>query len=66
MVSLNNSASNKKLTMSMVMDVLFNEKIRRREMGTTDQSESQALVLEGSRERGRGQGRCHHKGTGRG
>ncbi|GFS34643.1 hypothetical protein Acr_00g0035090 [Actinidia rufa] len=33
------------------------DKARRREMGSTDQSESQALVLEGSRERGRGQGR---------
>ncbi|GFY81240.1 hypothetical protein Acr_01g0010490 [Actinidia rufa] len=35
-------------------------------MGSTDQSESQALVSEGSRERGRGQGRGHHKGTGKG
>ncbi|GFY87981.1 hypothetical protein Acr_05g0016200 [Actinidia rufa] len=35
-------------------------------MGSTDQSESQALVLEGSRERGRGQGRGHHRGTGKG
>ncbi|GFZ18635.1 hypothetical protein Acr_27g0003740 [Actinidia rufa] len=34
-------------------------------MGSTDQSESQALVSEGSRERGRGQGRGHHKGTGK-
>ncbi|GFZ09940.1 importin alpha isoform 4 [Actinidia rufa] len=32
-----------------------------REMGSTDQSESQALVSEGSRERGRGQGRGHHR-----
>ncbi|GFZ13815.1 thioesterase superfamily protein [Actinidia rufa] len=39
---------------------------RRREMGSTDQSESQALVSEGSRERGRGQGRGHHRGTGKG
>ncbi|GFS44706.1 UDP-Glycosyltransferase superfamily protein [Actinidia rufa] len=29
-------------------------------MGSTNQSESQALVSEGSRERGRGQGRGHH------
>ncbi|GFS37219.1 hypothetical protein Acr_00g0050720 [Actinidia rufa] len=35
-------------------------------MGSTDQSESQALVLEGSREKGRGQGRGHHRGTGKG
>ncbi|GFZ18461.1 hydroxyproline-rich glycoprotein family protein [Actinidia rufa] len=49
-----NLAPNGKLTMSMVMDALFNEEARRREMGTTDQSESHALVLEGSRERGRG------------
>ncbi|GFS29603.1 hypothetical protein Acr_00g0007440 [Actinidia rufa] len=48
---------NRKLTTSMVMDALFNEEARRREMGSTDQSESQALVSEGSRERGRGQGR---------
>ncbi|GFZ04168.1 hypothetical protein Acr_16g0007920 [Actinidia rufa] len=34
-------------------------------MGSTDQSESQALVSEGSRERGRGQGRGHHRGTGK-
>ncbi|GFY84156.1 hypothetical protein Acr_03g0009300 [Actinidia rufa] len=35
-------------------------------MGSTDQSESQALVSEGSREKGRGQGRGHHRGTGKG
>ncbi|GFZ16077.1 hypothetical protein Acr_25g0004860 [Actinidia rufa] len=35
-------------------------------MGSTDQSESQALVSEGSRKRGRGQGRGHHRGTGKG
>ncbi|GFZ16963.1 hypothetical protein Acr_26g0002330 [Actinidia rufa] len=35
-------------------------------MGSTDQSESQALVSEGSRESGRGQGRGHHRGTGKG
>ncbi|GFS39143.1 hypothetical protein Acr_00g0061300 [Actinidia rufa] len=35
-------------------------------MGSIDQSESQALVLEGRRERGRGQGRGHHRGTGKG
>ncbi|GFS32922.1 hypothetical protein Acr_00g0025370 [Actinidia rufa] len=61
-----NSAPNGKLTTSMVMDALFNEEARRREMGSTDQSESQALVSEGSRERGRGQGRGHHRGTGKG
>ncbi|GFY89069.1 hypothetical protein Acr_06g0010090 [Actinidia rufa] len=65
-VSLSNSAPNEKLTTSMVMDVLFNEEARRREMSTTDQSESQALVLEGSSERGRGKGRGHHKGTKKG
>ncbi|GFZ08239.1 hypothetical protein Acr_20g0000470 [Actinidia rufa] len=61
-ISLSNSAPNGKLTTSMVMDALFNEEARRREMGSTDQSESQALVSEGSRERGRGQGRGHHRG----
>ncbi|GFZ10943.1 hypothetical protein Acr_22g0003410 [Actinidia rufa] len=62
-VSLSNSAPNGKLTTSMVMDALFNEEARRREMGSIDQSESQALVSEGSRKRGRGQGRGHHRGT---
>ncbi|GFS36195.1 plant UBX domain-containing protein 2 [Actinidia rufa] len=65
-VSLSNSTPNGKLTTSMVMDALFNEEARRREMGSTDQSESQALVSEGSRERGRGQGRGHHRGTEKG
>ena len=65
-VSLSNSAPNGKLTTSMVMDALFNEEARRREMGMTDQSESQALVSEGSREIGRGQERGHHRGTGKG
>ncbi|GFZ00426.1 hypothetical protein Acr_14g0000620 [Actinidia rufa] len=37
MVSLSNSAPNGKLTKSMVMDALFNEEARRREMGSTDQ-----------------------------
>ncbi|GFZ04053.1 hypothetical protein Acr_16g0006770 [Actinidia rufa] len=50
-VSLSNSAPNGKLTTSMVMDALFNEEARRIEMGSTDQSESQALVLEGSRKK---------------
>ncbi|GFS32075.1 hypothetical protein Acr_00g0020680 [Actinidia rufa] len=36
-VSLSNSAPNGKLTMSMVMDALFNEEAQRRKMGTTDQ-----------------------------
>ncbi|GFZ21369.1 Calcineurin-like metallo-phosphoesterase superfamily protein [Actinidia rufa] len=65
-VSLSNSAPNGKRTTSMVMDALFNEEARRREMSLTDQSELQALVSEGSRERGRGQGRGHHRGTGKG
>ncbi|GFZ01897.1 hypothetical protein Acr_15g0005060 [Actinidia rufa] len=65
-VSLSNSAPNGKLTMSMVMDALFNEEARRREMGSTDQSESQALVSEGSKERGRGQRRGHHRSTEKG
>ncbi|GFS33530.1 early nodulin-like protein 5 [Actinidia rufa] len=38
-VSLINSAPNGKLTMSMVMDALFNEEARRREMGSTDQNQ---------------------------
>ncbi|GFS37114.1 hypothetical protein Acr_00g0049960 [Actinidia rufa] len=53
-VSLSNSAPNGKLTTSMVMDALFNEEAQRREMGSTDQSESQALVSEISRKRGLG------------
>ena len=40
--------------MSIVKDVIFNEEARRREMGLTDSDESQALVLEGIRERDRG------------
>ncbi|GFZ09248.1 hypothetical protein Acr_20g0010560 [Actinidia rufa] len=58
-VSLSNSAPNGKLTTSMVMDALFNEEPWRREMSTEDSDDSRALVLEGSRERGRGQGRGH-------
>ncbi|GFZ06497.1 hypothetical protein Acr_18g0006670 [Actinidia rufa] len=46
-----NSTPNGKLTMSMVIDALFNEEARRREMGMIDQIESQALVSERSRER---------------
>ncbi|GFY97925.1 hypothetical protein Acr_12g0004660 [Actinidia rufa] len=65
-VDLDNSAPNGKLTTNMVMDALFNEEAQRREMGSTDQSESQALVSEGSKKRGRGQGRGHHRGTGKG
>ena len=34
--------------MSTVNDIIFNEEARRREMGKTDRSESQALVSEGS------------------
>ncbi|GFY85309.1 hypothetical protein Acr_04g0000470 [Actinidia rufa] len=64
-VSLSNSSPNGKLTTSMVMDALFNEEARRREMDLIDQSELQALVLEGIRERGRGQGRGHHRGIGK-
>ncbi|GFZ16927.1 hypothetical protein Acr_26g0001970 [Actinidia rufa] len=37
MVSLSNSVPNGKLTMSMVMDALFNEEARRKEIGSTDQ-----------------------------
>ncbi|GFZ12797.1 pectin lyase-like superfamily protein [Actinidia rufa] len=65
-VSLSNSMPNGKLTTSMVMDVLFNEEAQRREMGSTNQSESQALVSEGSRKRGRGQVRGHHRGIEKG
>ena len=53
MVSLSNSAQNGKLTTSMVMDTLFNEEARRREMGTADSDDSQALVSERNREIGR-------------
>ncbi|GFY96388.1 hypothetical protein Acr_11g0006940 [Actinidia rufa] len=65
-VSLSNSTPNGKLTTSMVMDALFNKEARRREKGSTDQSESQALVSEESRERGRGKGKGHHRGTEKG
>ncbi|GFS42206.1 hypothetical protein Acr_00g0078530 [Actinidia rufa] len=63
-----NLAPNRKLTTSMVIEALFNKEARRRKMGTTDQSESQALVSKGSKEkdRGRGQGRGHHRGTEKG
>ena len=61
MVSFSNSAPNGKLATSMVIDVIFNEEARRRELGTVE-SESQALVSKGIRESGRG----HHKGTGKG
>ncbi|GFZ00191.1 hypothetical protein Acr_13g0015900 [Actinidia rufa] len=59
-VSLSNSAPNKKLTTSMVMDAFFNKEAWRRDKCTIDQSESQALVSEESRERG------HHRGTRKG
>ena len=39
-VSLSNSTPNGKLTTSMVMDALFNEEARKKEMGMTDRSES--------------------------
>ncbi|GFY87852.1 hypothetical protein Acr_05g0014910 [Actinidia rufa] len=54
-VSISNSTLNGNLTTSIVMDALFNEEAQRREMGTTNQSESQALD----------QGRGHHRGTGK-
>ena len=63
-VSLSNSALNRKLTMSMVKDALLNEEARRREMGKTDSDESRALVSQRSRERGRDQ--SHGRGTDRG
>ena len=44
MISLSNSALKEWLIMSMVKDALFNEEEWKREMGTTYQSESQALV----------------------
>ncbi|GFZ14593.1 hypothetical protein Acr_24g0007830 [Actinidia rufa] len=44
-VSLSNSALNEKLTTSMVMDALFNEKAWRREMGTTDQNIAATIVM---------------------
>ncbi|GFY90898.1 hypothetical protein Acr_07g0010940 [Actinidia rufa] len=61
-VSLSNSAQDGKLTMSTVKDALFNEEARKKEMGMTERSESQALISDGSRERGRG----HHRNNGRG
>ncbi|GFZ09180.1 cytochrome P450, family 716, subfamily A, polypeptide 1 [Actinidia rufa] len=65
-VSLSNSAPNGKLTTSMVMDALFNEEARRREMGSIDQSESQALVSEGSKEKRPRSRKGHHRGTRKG
>ena len=59
MVSLNNSSPNRKLTMSMVKDALFNEEAWRREI---ESDESRTLVLEGSRERGRSHQRCIGRG----
>ncbi|GFY80334.1 hypothetical protein Acr_01g0001430 [Actinidia rufa] len=44
-----------------IRDALFNEEARKKEMDMTDRSESQALISDGSRERGRG----HHKNNGR-
>ena len=37
--------------MSVVKDILFNEKAWKREMGTTESDESRALVSEGKRSR---------------
>ena len=50
-VSLNNSALNGKLTISMVKNALFNEEVRRREMDTTNSDELQALISKGSKAR---------------
>ncbi|GFY96636.1 hypothetical protein Acr_11g0009420 [Actinidia rufa] len=50
-VDLYNSVLNGKLITSMVMDALFNEEAQRKEIGTIDQSESQALVFEGKQEK---------------
>ncbi|GFS37296.1 hypothetical protein Acr_00g0051210 [Actinidia rufa] len=61
-VSLSNFVQDGKLTMSTVKDALFNEESQKKEMGTTDRSELQALISERSRERGRG----HHKSNRRG
>ncbi|GFZ02195.1 metallopeptidase M24 family protein [Actinidia rufa] len=61
-VSLSNFGQDGKLTMSTVKDALFNEETRKKDMGMTNQSESQALISDGSRERGRG----HHRSNGRG
>ncbi|GFY87492.1 hypothetical protein Acr_05g0011310 [Actinidia rufa] len=52
-VSLSNSTQDGKLTMSTVKHALFNEEARKKEMGMTDRSESQALISDESRERGR-------------
>ena len=40
MVSLSNSAPNRKLTMSTIKDAIFNEEARSIEMGMTDSDES--------------------------
>lgn len=54
-VSLNNSMSVRKLTMSMVKDVLFNEEARNKEKGTSSYGGMQALEYDG---RGRNQGKA--------
>ncbi|GMP97319.1 hypothetical protein CsSME_00045620 [Camellia sinensis var. sinensis] len=54
-VSLNNSTPEGKLTMSMVIDAMYNEETRRKDMGG---NHSHALVTEDrGRDRGRGRGR---------
>ncbi|XP_028073414.1 putative disease resistance protein RGA3 [Camellia sinensis] len=62
-VSLSNSAPERKLTMEMVTDALFNKAARKREMGG---EQSQALVTESKgRDRERGRGRERSKSRGR-
>ena len=67
-MSLSNSAPDGKLTMSMVKDVLFNEKARRKDIGT---DQTHALVTEHRRRqqgkqqwsgRGKGRGRSRSRG----
>ncbi|KAF7151915.1 hypothetical protein RHSIM_Rhsim02G0085400 [Rhododendron simsii] len=59
-VSLSNSATDGKLSMSIVKDALFNEEARRKEMGTDCEDESLALVSDGNR--GRNQTRGNRRG----
>ncbi|CAA0814545.1 Unknown protein [Striga hermonthica] len=58
-VTLSNSASNGKLSMSVVKDALFNEEARRKDMGT---DKTHALVMEN---RGRPQGKQQRSGRGK-
>ena len=62
MVSLSNSVSNGKSTMSTGKEALFNEESQRREMGMADRDESRVLVSQESRGTSRGRPRSQSRG----